>query len=98
MAEPASKVSELIARARQNDAEALDHLFARCRHYLNLVARARMESWLRAKADASDLVQQTMLEAYRGFEHFAGQTEAEWLAWLRRILDHNAADLVRHYQ
>ena len=28
-----------------------------------------------------------MLEAYRDFRHFRGGTEAEWLAWLRRILD-----------
>jgi RNA polymerase sigma-70 factor (ECF subfamily) len=90
-------VSELIDRARQNDAKALDELFTRCRPYLGLAARARVESWLKAKADASDLVQQTMLEAYRGFGRFAGQTEAEWLAWLRRILDHNAADFVRRF-
>lgn len=90
-------VDELIARARQQDAQALDQLFARCRPFLSLAARTRVESWLKAKADASDLVQQTMLEAYRGFERFNGRTEAEWLAWLRRILEHNAADFVRHF-
>src|SRR5262249_60787335 len=77
---------------------ALDQLFARCRSYLAIVAQARVESWLRAKADASDLVQQTMLEAYRGFDRFSGHSEGEWLAWLRRILEHNAADFVRRYQ
>ncbi len=50
------------------------------------------------KVDASDLVQQTLLEAYRDFGHFRGSTEAEWLAWLRRILAHNAANYVRYYQ
>lgn len=90
-------VSELISRARQHDAEALDQLFARCRPYLGLVARTRVESWLKAKADASDLVQQTMMEAYRGFDRFAGQTEAEWLGWLRRILENNAADFIRRF-
>ena len=91
-------VSQLIERAKANDPAALDELFARCRQYLNLVARARVESWLRAKADASDLVQQTMMEAYRGFGRFEGRTEGEWLAWLKRILEHNAADFVRQYQ
>lgn len=92
------QVSELIERAKANDAAALDELFTRCRQYLGLIARARVESWLRAKVDASDLVQQTMMEAYRGFERFHGRTEGEWLAWLKRILEHNAADFVRHYQ
>src|SRR5438270_10070650 len=91
-------VSELIERAKDKDPAALDELFARCRQYLSLVARARVESWLRAKADASDLVQQTMMEAYRGFERFEGRTEGEWLGWLKRILEHNAADFVRRYQ
>jgi RNA polymerase sigma-70 factor (ECF subfamily) len=53
---------------------------------------------MRAKVDASDLVQQTMMEAYRGFNRFEGASEGEWLAWLRRILEHNAADFIRHYQ
>lgn len=59
---------------------------------------AEVESSLRAKADASDLVQQTLLEAYRDFGQFRGRTEAEWLAWLRRILARNAAEFVRHYR
>ena len=62
-------------------------------------ARAnQLESRLKAKADPSDLVQQTLLEAYRDFDQFRGSTEAEWLAWLRRILAHNAAQYVRHYR
>lgn len=90
-------VADLLARARAGDAVALDDLFGRCRPFLALSARARLESWLKAKADSSDLVQQTLLDAYRGFAGFNGGTEAEWLGWLRRILDHNAADLVRRY-
>ena len=39
-----------------------------------------------------------MLEAYRDFHKFRGNTEAEWLAWLRKILAHNAANFVRHYR
>src|SRR5262249_31742093 len=39
-----------------------------------------------------------MLEAYRDFHKFRGTTEAEWLAWLKQILAHNAANFVRHYR
>jgi RNA polymerase sigma-70 factor (ECF subfamily) len=98
MATDGEQVSGLLARARAGDGAAHDQLFARSRDFLTLAARARVEASLRAKVDASDLVQQTMLEAHRGFERFQGATEAEWLAWLRRILDHNAADFVRRYR
>jgi RNA polymerase sigma-70 factor (ECF subfamily) len=91
-------VSELIERARQGDAEGRERLFELCRTYLGFVARSQVESWLRAKVDASDLVQQTMLEAHRDFNGFQGTSEKEWLAWLRKILSHTAADFVRHYR
>src|SRR5262245_32413517 len=97
MPQAPADVAALLAASRTGDRAARERLFAQCRDYLGLAARARVESWLRAKADASDLVQQTLLEAHRGFEQFHGASEAEFLAWLRRILDHNAADLVRRY-
>jgi RNA polymerase sigma-70 factor (ECF subfamily) len=84
-------LSQLLEQAR-------DRLFEKCRAYLNVVARARIESWMQAKVDASDLVQQTLLEAHRGLRNFQGTTEAEWLAWLRTILDHNAVDFIRQYR
>ena len=90
-------IVETLGQARAGDPQAIGRLFESCRSYLGLVARAQVESWLQAKVDASDIVQQTMLEAYRDFARFQGNTEAEWLAWLRRILAHNAADFIRQY-
>jgi RNA polymerase sigma-70 factor, ECF subfamily len=90
-------ISDLIERARQGDAAGRDDLFGLCRSYLGFVARSQVETWLRRKVDASDLVQETMLEAYRDFDRFQGGTEKEWLAWLKKILAHNAADFVRRY-
>jgi RNA polymerase sigma-70 factor (ECF subfamily) len=91
-------VAELLELARGGDAESRDRLFEMCRNYLGIVARSQVETWLRVKVDASDLVQQTMLEAHRDFARFEGGSEGEWLAWLREILKHNAADFVRHYR
>jgi RNA polymerase sigma-70 factor (ECF subfamily) len=90
-------VSDLLSRARAGDVAARDRLFVVCRNYVAIAARAEMASWLKSKVDASDLVQQTMLEAHRGLANFRGTTEGEWLAWLKRILSHNAADYVRRY-
>lgn len=93
-----TNVSELIRQAREGDAASRDELFRLCRSYLGLMARAQVESWLRVKVDASDLVQQTLLEAHRDFARFQGGSQQEWLAWLRRILARNAADFVRQYR
>jgi RNA polymerase sigma-70 factor (ECF subfamily) len=96
--EQSSQIVDLLNRARAGDEAARDELFQKCRNYVAIVARAQVEDWMRAKVDASDLVQQTLLEAHVGFKNFQGSTEAEWLAWLRRILTHNAADFVRQFK
>src|SRR6266446_4733930 len=98
ISEPSLSLSDLLLRARAGQKAELDRLFAACRNYLCMIARSHVEGRLKAKADASDIVQQTMLEAYRDFAQFRGGTEKEWLAWLRRILAHNTAQFVRHYR
>jgi RNA polymerase sigma-70 factor (ECF subfamily) len=89
--------AERLEQARRGDARMRDQLFDQCREQLGWYARGHVESWLRAKVDASDLVQQTLFEAHRDFARFEGASEGEWIAWLRRILTHNALDLVRQY-
>ena len=93
-----SEIADLIRRAQQGDAESRERLFALLRSYLGFAARAQLESWLKVKVDASDLVQQTLLEAHRDFDRFEGGSEGQLLAWLRKILLHNVADFVRHYR
>jgi RNA polymerase sigma-70 factor (ECF subfamily) len=53
---------------------------------------------LRVRCDDSDLVQETLLEALRDLPGFAGTTEKQLLAWLRRILLRNLADQLKHHK
>jgi RNA polymerase sigma-70 factor (ECF subfamily) len=89
--------AELIERCRRGEANALALLFERYRHYLRILAEAQMGRQLRAKCEPSDLVQQTLLEAYRDFAGFQGKQEADLLAWLRRILAHNLFNEARRF-
>ena len=90
MRESAS-LERLLARARQARGEHLGALLELYRNYLHLLARTQIDLHLQGRLDPSDLVQETLLEAYRDFGQFRGGTEAELLAWLRRILVHNLA-------
>ncbi|HTU27646.1 MAG TPA: sigma-70 family RNA polymerase sigma factor [Pirellulales bacterium] len=92
-----SLVASLLDRARQGDGAAEERLLAMCRNYLAVLAQREIGSWLRPKVDASDLVQQTLLEAHRGLARFEGRGQEAWLAWLRQILARNAVDLVRQF-
>lgn len=95
---PATPYGEWIVAARKGSKEALGHLLETCRHYLLLVANEQLRDNLQAKVGASDLVQETFLKAHQGFDRFEGQTEAELLAWLRRILLNTLVNQARHYQ
>jgi RNA polymerase sigma-70 factor (ECF subfamily) len=67
----------------------------RFRSYLHLLACLQMQGRGQARFDPSDVVQQTLLEAWQEGERFRGQTDAERAAWLRQVLAHNLADALR---
>jgi RNA polymerase sigma-70 factor (ECF subfamily) len=69
-----------------------DDGLGRYRSALLLLARAQLARQRLADVEASDLVQQTLLEAHRDRPRFAGRGDDELFAWLRKMLHHNFLD------
>jgi RNA polymerase sigma-70 factor (ECF subfamily) len=87
----------LLHLARAGSSPALGQLLEIYRRYLALLARLQIGRRLQGKVDVADLVQETFLKASRDFAMFKGSTEAEFTAWLRRILAACVATEVRRY-
>jgi RNA polymerase sigma-70 factor (ECF subfamily) len=93
----ATTPDELLQEARSGDTEQLGRLLEIYRRYLRLLARIEIGRNLQAKLDASDLVQDTLLEAHRNFPRFQGSSETQFVCWLRQIMAANLANLLRRY-
>jgi RNA polymerase sigma-70 factor (ECF subfamily) len=98
MDQSANDISQWLPEARTGSLEALGQLLETYRRYLLLIAEHELDSVLHAKGGASDLVQETFLEAQQAFPRFHGDSEEELRAWLRRLLLNNVANFTRRYQ
>jgi RNA polymerase sigma-70 factor (ECF subfamily) len=65
------------------------------RSYLLLLARLQLGRQADGKVEPSDVVQQTLLDAFRQRGQFRGTSEAELIGWLRQMLACNITDAVR---
>ena len=65
--------------------------------WLRLMARLQLDPRWGRKFDASDVAQQTLLEAWRAESQFRGNTSGERIAWLRTILGRVIKQEVRQY-
>jgi RNA polymerase sigma-70 factor (ECF subfamily) len=88
---------ELLARATAEGGVSLGQLLELYRNYLRLLASLEIGQRLQVKMDASDLVQETMLEAHKDFGAFRGTSERELVAWLRQVMASVLCGMLRKY-
>lgn len=72
-----------------------DDSIARFRPYLLMLASSHLPAKRLRTVDASDIVQQTLMEAHANRDLYRGKCEAELASWLRQILRHNIVDVLR---
>jgi RNA polymerase sigma-70 factor (ECF subfamily) len=89
--------NELLEHALRGDGEALGRLLESERAALHRLAERQLEGRIAVRVDASDIIQQTFLEAHRCFAQFAGRDTRELVAWLHGILDHKVAGAIRDH-
>jgi RNA polymerase sigma-70 factor (ECF subfamily) len=82
------RAEQLLEMARAGEAEPIGKLLNLYRNYLLVLATTQFDRRLRRRLSPSDLVQEAMLAAHRDFGQFRGDSEGQFLAWLRQILIH----------
>jgi RNA polymerase sigma-70 factor (ECF subfamily) len=87
-----------ITDAQNGDREALGEIFQRLRAYLRARAQEQLDGQLQVKVSPSDVVQETLLEAHRGFATFRGSTRGELVVWVQGILNHRVQTAYRRYR
>lgn len=85
----------LLRQAARGDVAASEELLGLYRPYLRLAAGVRLPKLFQKRMDASDIVQQTLLDAVRGLPEFRGCSEPEFTAWIMRLLERNVMQCVR---
>jgi RNA polymerase sigma-70 factor (ECF subfamily) len=91
------ETGELVARAQQGDADALNELFARYHQLMVEMARRRLGARLRLKEDPDDLAQTTFREATRDFSNYEYRGEKSLVRWLVQILQNKIRDKAEFY-
>lgn len=83
---PPENTAVLLRQARNGDDQARDRLFARYLTVLRRWAHQRRPGGNHTLHETDDLVQDTLLRAFRRLDSFEHQGEGAFLAYLRQIL------------
>ena len=92
-----TEIRTKIELARNGCADSLGDLLEFYRHYLRLMVGLKVDGPLQGKVSASDVIQEAFLAVHRQIQNFRGQSETQWLSWLRQILASQIAMQYRRY-
>jgi RNA polymerase sigma-70 factor (ECF subfamily) len=91
------KTQKLLERARAGDSSAFESLFKRHRIPLQRAIAMRMDRRVSARADASDVLQETYFEAFKRLPTYLEQEGMPFYLWLRWIAREKVIGLHRRH-
>ncbi|MBI4603535.1 MAG: sigma-70 family RNA polymerase sigma factor [Planctomycetes bacterium] len=94
----ATETQELIAKAREGDPGAVDRLLARHREALRRMVELRLDRAEAARVDASDVLQETLLEASRRLPEYLRDPAMPFHLWIRHIARDRIIDAHRRHR
>src|SRR5262245_29286245 len=92
------ETQNLLAQARQGEAEAVERLLSTHREPLRRMIDLRLDPALAARTDASDIVQDVLLEAHRRLEEYLRNPAMPFRLWLRHIAKDHVIDAHRRHR
>ena len=93
-----SQTQELLAGARQGDAAAVNQLLDRHRDSLRRMIELRLDRAVSSRVDASDIVQEVLLEANRRLRDYLNEPKMPFHLWLRHIGQDRLIDAHRRHR
>lgn len=94
----ADETRDLLTRAQSGDAVALDELFTRHREPLRRIVDLRLDPALARRLDASDIVQDVLLEANQRLQEYLRQPAMPFHLWLRHLAQDRMIDAHRFHR
>ncbi len=88
---------ELLQALKEGDRDALAPLFDRYRDQLQRIVESRLGGGLKKRVDASDVIQQSYVEAQNRIQHFVQDGSEPFFGWLRQIALQTLIDLHRRH-
>ena len=96
MASNESETQQLLEQAKQGDAAAVERLLTAHREPLRRMIGLRLDPALAARVDASDIVQDVLLEAHKRLQDYLRKPAMPFHLWLRHIAKDHIIDAHRH--
>ena len=92
------QIDPLLEEARRGDAEAVERLLTVHREPLRRLIGLRLDPALAARLDASDIVQDVLLEAHRRLQDYLKNPAMPFRLWLRHIAKDHIIDAHRRHR